>query len=830
MSRQPGAARRIGPAGRVAGQVAARARHRHVNGERGQVLVLFILSIVVIMLSVAIVVDIGRLRNDRQELANAFDAAALAGGTLLPVDGCSTPQSGSACASVNAATVTAINDRMVSTVAANFRGITASNYAITYYCVVGVNTAVPPGPNIARDVPEVCNPRTSLGHVPVAADFRGTGSTRFSTCNPIVGDKCNEVALAGGVSTSFSFARVVGIDSGDTNVVVSTACNGPCGQAPARPVDLVVLVDRTASMSATDVQNARYAAKAILGVYDPAQQRVAVGFLGPSDSAATCNGSGGGPAVHANALVPSVPTAPAYAASTSASNAGTGTTTLVINRPTGTASGHVLVAGITVAGGTGVTVTPPAGWTLVRRTDNSTNVSLVTYVKVAGASETASYTWIFSPSVRAAGGILRYTGVNTTSPVDVSAGQSSTDTISPFRVTAPTMSTTSDAEALVGFYAVGTGTTYSANSLFTEQLDVRNSNALGPSVQGAVGTQATTGATGTSYATSGSGGQMVAQHIALRPTGAAVYGTAYPLDLDKWIPVGFTGIDTDTPAQAWNEAYSDGHGVIASTTHIVSAINCFNNPGGTGTNLATPVAMAAAYLQAYGRPNVTWGILLETDGQPSYSNTGDPGNYTCASAMAEATAAKAITNAGGSHIELFTVGFGLDGANDVDCPDTSGAWQSVNVTSLLAQMATTSYAPRPDGVNSGCVPAENSDGDHFFCQPRAEDLTTVFQQVATELAGIRTHLIALNPSPVVTGVSPATGLARGGTVITLTGKYFTGATTVKVGATSVSFTVVNDTTIQLTTPAGTAGAVVDVIVTSPGGTSPAHAGDLFTYS
>lgn len=67
-------------------------------------------------------------------------------------------------------------------------------------------------------------------------------------------------------------------------------------------------------------------------------------------------------------------------------------------------------------------------------------------------------------------------------------------------------------------------------------------------------------------------------------------------------------------------------------------------------------------------------------------------------------------------------------------------------------------------------------------------------------------------------------------MITLTGKYFTGATTVKVGATSVSFTVVNDTTIQLTTLAGTAGAVVDVIVTSPGGTSPAHAGDLFTYS
>ncbi len=827
MSPWPFAGRRTGPADRVVGWAH---RRRRADGERGQVLVLFTLSIVVIMLSVAIVVDIGRLRNDRQVLANALDAAVLAGGTLLPVDGCNTPPGGSACASVNTAAVTAINDRMVSTVAANFPGITAANYTITYYCLVGVNSAVPPGPNIARDVPEVCNPRTSLGHVPVAADFRGTGSTRFSTCNPTVGDKCNAVALAGGVSTSFSFARVVGIDSGNTNVVVSTACNGPCGQAPARPVDLVVLVDRTASMSSVDIQNARDAARAILGVYDPAQQRLAVGFLGPSDAAATCSGSGGGPAVHANALVPSVPTAPAYAASSSGINAGTGASTLVVNRPTGTSSGHVLLAGVTVAGGTGVTVTPPSGWTLVRRTDNSTNLSLITYVRVAGASEPASYTWTLSPSSRAAGSILRFTGVNTTSPIDVSAGQSTTNNSHPYRVVAPTMSTTGDAEALAGFYAVGAGTTFSNNSLLTDEVDVRNTNASGPSLRGADGIQATTGATGTSYATAGAGGQMVAQHIALRPTGASVYGTAYPLDLDKWIPVGFTGTDTNTPAQAWDEAYSDGHGLVAPTTHIVSAINCFDNPGGTGTNLATPVAMAAAYLQAYGRPHAKWGILLETDGQPSYSNTGDPDNYTCAAAMTAATSAKAITNGDGSHIDLFTVGFGLDGANDVDCPDTSGAWRAVNVTSLLAQMATTTYAPRPDGVNSGCVSAENSDGDHFFCQPRTDDLTSVFQQVATQLAGIRTHLIALNPSPVVTGVSPATGPARGGTLITLTGKYFTGATTVKVGATSVAFTLVNDTTIRITTPAGTAGAVVDVIVTSPGGTSPAHAGDHFAYS
>ena len=43
--------------------------------------------LVIILAFSALVIDVGLLRNNRQPLVNAMDAGALAGGTLLPVDG-----------------------------------------------------------------------------------------------------------------------------------------------------------------------------------------------------------------------------------------------------------------------------------------------------------------------------------------------------------------------------------------------------------------------------------------------------------------------------------------------------------------------------------------------------------------------------------------------------------------------------------------------------------------------------------------------------------------------------------------------------------------------
>ncbi|MFF2052963.1 IPT/TIG domain-containing protein [Leifsonia sp. NPDC058194] len=82
------------------------------------------------------------------------------------------------------------------------------------------------------------------------------------------------------------------------------------------------------------------------------------------------------------------------------------------------------------------------------------------------------------------------------------------------------------------------------------------------------------------------------------------------------------------------------------------------------------------------------------------------------------------------------------------------------------------------------------------------------------------------PLPVITGVAPGNGPESGGTAVTITGTGFTGATGVTFGGTpGAGVTVVNDTTITVTTP-GHAPGTVDVIVTTPAG--PSAPGD-FTF-
>ncbi|MBI2766858.1 MAG: IPT/TIG domain-containing protein [Chloroflexi bacterium] len=82
----------------------------------------------------------------------------------------------------------------------------------------------------------------------------------------------------------------------------------------------------------------------------------------------------------------------------------------------------------------------------------------------------------------------------------------------------------------------------------------------------------------------------------------------------------------------------------------------------------------------------------------------------------------------------------------------------------------------------------------------------------------------------VTSVSPSTGPASGGTGVVVAGYGFMGATAVTFGGSpAASFSVINDTTIVAVSPAHAAGAV-DIVVTSPSGTSATGAADVFTYT
>ena len=83
--------------------------------------------------------------------------------------------------------------------------------------------------------------------------------------------------------------------------------------------------------------------------------------------------------------------------------------------------------------------------------------------------------------------------------------------------------------------------------------------------------------------------------------------------------------------------------------------------------------------------------------------------------------------------------------------------------------------------------------------------------------------------PAVTAVNPVSSRMAGGGVVTITGTGFTNATTVMFGASlAANYTVVSSTQITTTAPAQAAGTV-DVIVTTPVGTSAMTTADHFTY-
>lgn len=84
-------------------------------------------------------------------------------------------------------------------------------------------------------------------------------------------------------------------------------------------------------------------------------------------------------------------------------------------------------------------------------------------------------------------------------------------------------------------------------------------------------------------------------------------------------------------------------------------------------------------------------------------------------------------------------------------------------------------------------------------------------------------------APVVTSINPTVGPTAGGTLVTISGSGFTGVLGVTFGGTaSLSVGFVDDSTLTALSPAQAAGTV-DVLVTTPLGTSATSPADQFTY-
>lgn len=261
------------------------------SDESGAIAVLTALLMVVVLAIAALGVDIATQVNQRQQLHDTIDAAALTGAYKLP--------NGSVAAS-DALRSAENNDPALV-------GLLAPT--VDRFCVVASIWSGSAWISDTSQIPATCNP--------VSARVGGTAPTYLgatypsASCNfrpgPLPGicaipcngasDLCNTIRVSADKTVPFSFAPAIGINQGSTGSVTSVACKGPCGNTPPNPMDVAVVADRTGSMSPSDIDAMITGIKGMFQEMTPSQQYVALGTIGRSKlspASPTC-GSGSSP-------------------------------------------------------------------------------------------------------------------------------------------------------------------------------------------------------------------------------------------------------------------------------------------------------------------------------------------------------------------------------------------------------------------------------------------------------------------------------------------------------------------------------------------------------
>jgi hypothetical protein len=194
-----------------------------------------------------------------------------------------------------------------------------------------------------------------------------------------------------------------------------------------------------------------------------------------------------------------------------------GTTSVICAAPAGTVNGDVLVAFILDHATTGSSAAP-TGWTLQGGAAAASGRFQV-FTTVAGGNNTAGTPWTFSGlTTRAQGTIIGYSGVDNTTPIDVTASAR----INASGTTGTTSITTVTNGAMIvgGFAALASGATWTVESTatagaLTEQADGANSTFCSIAIADKLLT--TAGATGVSSATMSAAGANGGILVALRP-------------------------------------------------------------------------------------------------------------------------------------------------------------------------------------------------------------------------------------------------------------------------------------------------------------------------
>jgi hypothetical protein len=199
----------------------------------------------------------------------------------------------------------------------------------------------------------------------------------------------------------------------------------------------------------------------------------------------------------------------------------------------------------------------------------------------------------------------------------------------------------------------------------------------------------------------------------------------------------------------------------------------------------------------------TWDVTVSTPGGTSALVAADRFTYNAAPAPAITSISPATGNTGGGTIVT------LNGSN------FTGA-----VSVAFGMTAALSFTVRSDSQIVAIAPP---------CAAGVVDVrVSTYSGISAPVAADR-YTYTAAPVPAVTGITPASGTTAGGTIVTISGSGFTGATSVSFGSAAASFRVLSDSTIVATSVPQAAGQV-HITVKTYSGTSSSGAADLFTYN
>lgn len=185
--------------------------------------------------------------------------------------------------------------------------------------------------------------------------------------------------------------------------------------------------------------------------------------------------------------------------------------TVNINKPSGTSEGDLLVVGLMYEKGSDENIGKPSGWTLIKKTNNSSDCGLQTFYKIAGNNEPSSYSFSTSNGSKWSIGCSRISNVDATDIVNASSGKTGEGT----NVKASSITTTMSNTLIFCFYTNKKDAHYSPHNSTTERYDKPNTSEGQPSNMLATYIYSSTGTSGDKTALASEEEKWAAQQISI---------------------------------------------------------------------------------------------------------------------------------------------------------------------------------------------------------------------------------------------------------------------------------------------------------------------------